>query len=114
MGEAGGTLTITTGMTLQHRLIGEDGRPIPTIAVVFEDDGPGIAPEILDRLATPFFTTRPEGTGLGLAVSRHWVARHGGRLQIESRIGRGARVSVVLPLDARRCASAAVRQGEAT
>jgi len=106
MGESGGTLTITTGMTLRHRVVGENGRPIPTVAITFEDDGPGIPAEILDRLATPFFTTRPKGTGLGLAVSRHWVNRHGGRLQIESDEDCGARVRVVLPLDARLAATA--------
>ena len=51
----------------------------PTLLVEVKDDGTGIPPAQLERLATPFFTTRPGGTGLGLAVSRHWVARHGGR-----------------------------------
>ena len=59
---------------------------------------PGIEPEVFEQLATPFFTTRVGGTGLGLAVSRHWVARHGGSLRLESEPGRGTRVRVFLPI----------------
>ncbi len=99
LGDAGGQLTITTRMALAHRIVGADGRALPTVEVVFEDNGPGISPEILGRLATPFFTTRQSGTGLGLAVSRHWISRHGGRMEIESDPGQGARVRVALPLD---------------
>ena len=73
MGEAGGVLSIRTRMTLEHRLLGPDGRPEPTVSISLSDTGPGIPEEILARLATPFFTTKPDGTGLGLAVSRHWV-----------------------------------------
>lgn len=99
---SGGTLEITTRMKLQHRLVGSDGRPVPTVEVVFRDDGPGISPEIFDRLATPFFTTKSDGTGLGLAVSRHWVSLHGGRLGIESNAPRGACFRITLPLHADR------------
>jgi two-component system nitrogen regulation sensor histidine kinase GlnL len=98
----GGSLTIATRMTLEHRLRGPTGEQTPTIAVEVRDSGPGIAEDVLAKLATPFFTTRPKGTGLGLAVSRHWVARHGGSLQFESAPGAGTRVRVVLPLRAIR------------
>lgn len=98
--ERGGQLEITTRMQLQHRLVGADGRPVPTVEIVFRDDGPGIPNEIVDRLATPFFTTKPDGTGLGLAVSRHWVSRHGGRLRIDSDPGAGAHIHITLPLHA--------------
>jgi two-component system nitrogen regulation sensor histidine kinase GlnL len=99
MAEPGGTLTISTGMALENRVVGEDHRSKPTVEITLHDDGPGIPSEILDQLATPFFTTKPNGTGLGLAVSRHWVARHGGRLEIESEPERGAKVRVLLPLN---------------
>jgi two-component system nitrogen regulation sensor histidine kinase GlnL len=98
MEQSGGTLTITTRMTLDHRLSGSNGRRMPTVMVAFSDTGPGIPSEILDRLATPFFTTRPQGTGLGLAVSRHWVTRHGGTLRISSSTGEGTTARVALPL----------------
>jgi len=100
--EGGGTLTIATRMTLEHRLRGPAGDQVPTIAVEVRDTGPGIAEDVLAKLATPFFTTRPKGTGLGLAVSKHWIARHGGSLAIESTRGAGTRVRVVLPLRALR------------
>jgi two-component system nitrogen regulation sensor histidine kinase GlnL len=98
MEERGGTLTITTRMSLDHHLFAAGAEHTPTLLVEVRDDGDGIPPALLERLATPFFTTRPGGTGLGLAVSRHWVARHGGTLRIESPPGEGTRVSVALPL----------------
>jgi len=94
----GGTLTISTRMTLGHRLAGGDGEPVPTVLVEFRDSGPGIPAELLERLGTPFFTTRPGGTGLGLALSQHWVARHEGTLRLESKPGRGTLARVALPL----------------
>jgi two-component system nitrogen regulation sensor histidine kinase GlnL len=100
--DRGGRLEITTRMKLQQRLVGADGRPAPTVEIVFADDGPGIAPDIIDRLATPFFTTKPDGTGLGLAVARHWVTRHGGRLRIGTGAENGARIEITLPLYADR------------
>ncbi|MBY0401079.1 PAS domain-containing protein [Myxococcota bacterium] len=94
----GGRLTVSTGMTLEHRLVGLDGRARPTVRIRFQDRGPGIPEAILGRLSTPFFTTKPKGTGLGLSVARHWVRRHGGRLRIDSVVGEGTRVDVDLPL----------------
>jgi two-component system nitrogen regulation sensor histidine kinase GlnL len=95
-----GKLVITTRMLLDRHLTTPQGEHFPSLLVEVADSGPGIAEEVLGRLATPFFTTRPEGTGLGLALSRHWVARHGGTLRIESQQGEGTRVRVQLPLRA--------------
>lgn len=95
-----GTLTIETRMKLGNRLAGGSGRGgVPTVEVIVGDTGPGISPAILDQLETPFFTTKVNGTGLGLAVSRYLVARHGGTLHIESTPGEGTKVLVDLPLD---------------
>lgn len=99
MEETGGRLTLTTRMSLDHRLVGPDGRPRQTIEVQFEDTGPGIPADLQHRLSTPFFTTKRKGTGLGLAVARHWARRHDGRLRIESHEGTGTRVTVDLPLE---------------
>jgi two-component system phosphate regulon sensor histidine kinase PhoR len=85
-------------MSLDHHLFAVGSGHTPTLLVEVKDDGPGMAPAQLERLATPFFTTRAGGTGLGLAVARHWVTRHGGRLRIESAPGEGTCVRVALPL----------------
>jgi len=98
--EDAGVLEITTRMPLDHRLTGLNGRAVPTVQISLRDDGPGIAWDVLARLATPFFTTKAKGTGLGLAVSRHWINRHGGRMRIESEPDRGTTVHVDLPLRA--------------
>jgi PAS domain S-box-containing protein len=80
------------------------------LAFVVEDDGPGLAEEVLPRLFEPFFTTKAtgNGTGLGLSVSHAIVEQHGGTLHAESRTGpgmRGARFTVLLPFVDRRTVS---------
>jgi signal transduction histidine kinase len=67
--------------------------------IVVEDDGQGMAPEVLARVFEPFFTTKPagEGTGLGLSISRGLLAAVGGTLRLESTPGRGTRAIVELP-----------------
>lgn len=62
-----------------------------------KDDGPGIPRAELDRIFTPFFTTKPQGTGLGLPISRNIVLAHGGDLRAESGPGKGCRFTVELP-----------------
>ncbi len=69
-----------------------------TISVTVTDSGPGISPEHLEKLFTPFFSTKPSGTGLGLAVSYGIVSNHGGKIQVSSREGQGATFNVTLPL----------------
>ena len=96
--DGAGTLTIRTRMRLDRRITSHSGQQYPTLRVEFGDTGPGIPEELIDKLATPFFTTRVGGTGLGLAVVRHWVMRHEGMLHIASPPGTGARVRVELPL----------------
>jgi two-component system nitrogen regulation sensor histidine kinase GlnL len=93
-----GRLLIETRTTLDHRLGTAAGPRLPGVVVSLEDDGPGIPPELRAKVTTPFFTTRRGGTGLGLAVAGHWVARHGGTLRIADAPGGGTRVRVALPL----------------
>lgn len=94
---SGGTLVITTRLLLDA-LATQAQRRVPSVGVEFRDTGSGIAKEVLEKVRTPFFTTRPGGTGLGLAVAEYWAARHGGSLAIESSLGEGTRVRVALPL----------------
>lgn len=67
------------------------------IRISVDDDGPGITPSVLPRIFDPFVTTKANGTGIGLALSKKIVNQHGGRLRIgESELG-GARFDVDLP-----------------
>ncbi|MBX7210977.1 MAG: PAS domain-containing protein [Verrucomicrobiaceae bacterium] len=68
------------------------------VRVSFEDTGKGISPEQMGKLFQPFSTTRPTGTGLGLLIVRRIVREHGGEIDVESREGKGTRISLWLPL----------------
>jgi two-component system nitrogen regulation sensor histidine kinase NtrY len=64
----------------------------------FADDGPGIAPEHIDRIFDPYFTTRKEGTGLGLAMTKKIVLVHGGSITAAGHEGEGVTFEIRLPL----------------
>ncbi|RMF79843.1 MAG: HAMP domain-containing protein, partial [Nitrospirae bacterium] len=85
-----GTLTITTAQAETP-----EGR---ALVVRFADTGPGIPPDRIERIFEPLYTTRPDGTGLGLSTSKRIVERHGGTLTVESEVGKGAVFTVTLPL----------------
>jgi signal transduction histidine kinase len=72
------------------------------VALVVEDNGPGIDAEASTRLFEPFFTTKPSGTGLGLAIVRRLVEAHGGTISVRNVDPHGARVEVLLPADGHR------------
>lgn len=67
------------------------------VKVIVEDQGCGIDPSIIERVIDPYFTTKPAGTGLGLATAHSIVAAHGGRLSVSSEVGRGTTVVLHLP-----------------
>jgi PAS domain S-box-containing protein len=89
-------------VTVRWRPAG-DGRAV----VEFEDQGAGIAPEVLPRVGEPFFSTKQGGTGLGVAMAQRIVERHGGTLVFESEPGRGTIARVNLPADIQLLAKAA-------
>jgi signal transduction histidine kinase len=66
--------------------------------IAVRDSGRGMPPEVLDRIGTPFFTTRDEGTGLGVVVARATFAQHGGSLVYSSEPGRGTTAVGTIPL----------------
>ena len=81
-----------------RRAPGGWGRSGGTRALVeIADTGSGIASEDLKRVVEPFFTTKQGGTGLGLAIASRIVERHGGNLEIESRVGEGTTMRLWLP-----------------
>jgi len=86
----GGTLM------LQTDLVGEQGKQ--SVRVLIGDSGPGIKPEDMERIFTPFFTTKTQGTGLGLAICRQLVEQQGGTIELRSRVGEGTRVVIDLPV----------------
>jgi signal transduction histidine kinase len=69
-----------------------------TVRIAVRDSGRGMSKEVLERLGTPFFTTREEGTGLGVAMARATFAQHGGSLVYASEPGRGTTALGTLPL----------------
>lgn len=86
----GGTLTLQTGE-------GADG-----VLISVADTGGGIPQEQLNRIFEPFFTTKKKGTGLGLMIVQRIVRDHGGRIELESNVGKGTMFRIWLPLHERR------------
>jgi signal transduction histidine kinase len=84
--ESGGTIKIQTSTS--------NGK----VLLVVEDDGKGIPGEDLKNIFNPFFTTKTRGTGLGLAISKKIAKEHGGDLHIESKLSRGSRFTLMLPV----------------
>ncbi len=97
---SGGLITIST---LPLRIAGEgtgfDLEPGDYVVLQVEDEGEGMPPEIAERAAEPFFTTKGQGkgTGLGLAMASGFVRQSGGRLDIDSRPGEGTRIRMIFP-----------------
>ncbi len=79
-------------LTRKESQSGEDGWELAVA-----DRGPGLSAEAMKKLFTPFFSTRPGGTGLGLSVAQHIVVQHGGVIRAENNPGGGARFVVWLP-----------------
>ena len=82
----GGVLTIESGISAGW------------VSVSFADTGVGISDENLDRIFEPLFTTKDEGVGLGLALIKMLVEGHGGRIEVESALGKGSVFAIHLPL----------------
>jgi len=84
----GGTLTVAVHCQPEQDILNID----------FTDTGVGISAAKIDKICTPFFTTKTKGTGLGLAIVRKIVETHGGRLVIRSTPGEGSTFTVQLPI----------------
>jgi signal transduction histidine kinase len=77
MSENGGVITVKLRL-----LEGSTGRRVVEVSV--SDTGPGIPPEILDRIFQPFYTTKAGGTGIGLAITKRIITAHKGNIQVRS------------------------------
>lgn len=86
----GGELSIETG-------VNED----ETVFIKISDNGIGIPAEIQDKIFEPFFTTKGvgEGTGLGMSIAYNTIARHHGKIEIDSEVGSGTTFKLVLPVN---------------
>jgi len=84
------------------KVIARENRLAQRIEVVIEDEGDGINKETLDNIFAHFFTTKPEGLGLGLSTSREIVESHKGRLTVKNMEEKGVRATISLPTETRR------------
>jgi signal transduction histidine kinase len=87
--DTGGEIVIETGLA---------EAPEASVRLVVQDNGPGIAPEVLPRIFDPFFSTKARGTGLGLSITDGIVREHGGTIDVESAPGQGTRFTLTFPV----------------
>lgn len=71
-----------------------------SIEISVRDDGPGIAPDKIERIFEAYYTTKERGTGLGLAIVKHNVELYGGDMRVESELGKGANFTLIFPAKA--------------
>ncbi len=104
----GGTVVISGRATRQ-----DGGATVPEVGIEIRDDGPGVPPQYHDRVFDPYFSTITGNTGLGLTIAQSVMARHGGRLELDTTAASGAVFRLCLPCSSRleqrthrRCVSA--------
>jgi len=102
MADSMGRLQVTTA-TCWRKLAPQAGRQpdhdqVAHVRICFQDEGPGIPPEVMERLFIPFYTTKTEGTGLGLPICQRIVRSVGGVLEVTSNPGEGAVFTIFLPV----------------
>ena len=75
----------------------EDG-----VCLVVKDTGGGIPQDMLSRIFEPFYTTKSDGTGLGLTIVKKIIEQHQGRIEVRSKVGAYTQFRIVLPLEFRK------------
>lgn len=93
-----GRLTVVTERLASHPT---GGQGTAWLRLSIQDTGRGIEAGHMEKLFQPFFTTKPEGTGIGLAITRWIIEEHRGHITVESQAGRGATFTILLPIDDR-------------
>ena len=74
-------------------------RILDNVAIEVSDNGPGIPPDVRDRIFVPFFTTKRGGSGIGLSLSRQIIRNHGGQITVDTSNGKGTTFRFTLPVD---------------
>jgi two-component system nitrogen regulation sensor histidine kinase GlnL len=93
-----GEVLVETRISSNYHFTGPGRRSSPMVDIAISDTGCGIANDELDRIFTPYFTTKSKGSGLGLAICQKIIEDHHGLLKIESSPGEGTSMTVSLPL----------------
>jgi signal transduction histidine kinase len=68
------------------------------VEVSFSDSGSGISPEQMEKIFNYYYTTKEKGVGLGLPIAHRIIEAHGGQLKVDSQVGVGTKVTVLLPV----------------
>ncbi len=103
----GGQLSISVGKKAIENSAEKDRMGLPMgdyLRLSIEDSGPGIAPEMINRIFDPYFTTKEigKGSGMGLAVVHGIISIHQGAIKVESRLGTGTKFEIFLPIHSSR------------
>ena len=93
-----GQVMIETRIASNYHMTGPGRRSSPMVDIIISDTGCGIDQQEMDRIFTPYFTTKSKGSGLGLAISQKIIEDHNGLLKIESTPNQGTTVTISLPL----------------
>lgn len=93
-----GEITIESRIDAEYHVSIPGARPTPMVRITINDNGPGIPQEMLEKIFTPFYTTKVGGSGLGLPICQKITTDHGGFMQITNRPEGGTSVKISLPL----------------
>ena len=96
--EGDGGVEIRGSLTEEDHGTAAEPRATPMVVVEVADNGPGIPRDIVEKVFSPFFTTKAQGSGLGLAIVRKIVDAHDGRIDLSTRAGGGACFRITLPV----------------
>lgn len=95
--ESSGEIKVSTSLT-KLESDSEKSQANEMVLIQFQDSGKGIEDEILEKIFNPFFTTKSDGIGMGLAISSRLVEENGGRLEVTSEVKKGANFLLYLPI----------------
>ena len=73
-------------------------RILHQVSIEIYNSGPAIPPNVLEKIFVPFYTTKAEGSGIGLSLSRQIISNHGGQIAVDSEEGKGTTFKLMLPV----------------